>query len=106
MPDKTDIKLVGTDLESLNKVCNDIKEIARKAGVEISGPIPLPTKKLQISTLRTPCGDGSKTWYKYEMRIHKRLIRIDADERVLRQIMRIQIPEKVHIEIELKTKEE
>ncbi len=35
------------------------------------------------------------------MRIHKRLIDIDADERAIRQIMRINIPDSVYIEIEL-----
>jgi small subunit ribosomal protein S10 len=35
------------------------------------------------------------------MRIHKRVIDVDADERSLRQIMRIQVPDGVHIEIEL-----
>ncbi|MGC8975112.1 MAG: 30S ribosomal protein S10, partial [Thermoprotei archaeon] len=35
------------------------------------------------------------------MRIHKRLVDIDADERVMRQIMRIRIPDDVYIEVEL-----
>ncbi len=35
------------------------------------------------------------------MRLHKRLIDIDADERTMRQIMRIRVPEDVFIEIEL-----
>ena len=35
------------------------------------------------------------------MRIHKRLIGIDADERALRQVMRIQVPDGVNIEIVL-----
>jgi len=36
------------------------------------------------------------------MRIHKRIIDVQADDRVLKQIMRINIPEGVHIEIKLK----
>ena len=36
--------------------------------------VRLPTKTLKISTRKTPNGEGSKTWDKYEMRIHKRLI--------------------------------
>ena len=35
------------------------------------------------------------------MRIHKRLIDIDADERAFRQVMRIQVPDGVNIEIVL-----
>ena len=96
------IKLLSPDYEKLQKVCSEIKEIATRTGAHVAGPIPLPTKKLSVSTLRTPCGDGSKTWEKWQMRVHKRLINIDADERTLRQIMRVQVPDKVHIEIELK----
>jgi small subunit ribosomal protein S10 len=54
-----------------------------------------------IPTRKTPCGDGSQTWDKWEMRVHKRLIDIDADERAIRQIMRVKIPDSVYIEIEL-----
>ena len=34
----------------------------------------LPTKVLKVTTRKTPCGEGSKTWDCFEMRIHKRLI--------------------------------
>jgi len=34
----------------------------------------MPTKILKITTRKTPCGEGSKTWDRYEMRIHKRVI--------------------------------
>lgn len=98
---KVRIKLIGRDLKDLTEVCNQIVEITKASGVKISGPIPLPTKKLIIATRRTPCGDGSDTYERWQMRIHKRLIEIAGDERTLRQIMRIQIPESVHIEITL-----
>lgn len=68
----------------------------------MAGPIPLPTRKLVVPVRKTPCGEGTPTWEKWSMRIHKRLIDIDADERTMRQIMRIRIPEEVFIEIELK----
>lgn len=35
------------------------------------------------------------------MRIYKRLIDIDADERAIRQLMRMRVPENIKIEIEL-----
>lgn len=61
----------------------------------------MPTRRMVLPTRKTPCGDGSKSWDKWEMRVHKRLIDIDADERAIRQIMRVRIPESVYIEIEL-----
>ncbi|RLE51605.1 MAG: 30S ribosomal protein S10 [Candidatus Methanomethylicota archaeon] len=98
---KARIRLTSTDAKKLNEVCEQIKRIAQKTGVRISGPIPLPTKRLVITTMRTPCGEGTKTWDRFELRIHKRLIDIDADERTMRQIMRIRVPDDVKIEIEL-----
>jgi small subunit ribosomal protein S10 len=96
------IKLTSTDTEKLQGVCEEIKDIAGRIGVKLVGPIPLPTKKLIVPTRRTPCGDGSNTWDRYEMRVHKRLIEIDARDRVMRSIMRIRVPNEVYIEMEIK----
>lgn len=96
------IKLTSTDTEKLQDVCDEIKKIAKRIGVKLVGPIPLPTKKLVVPTRRTPCGDGSDTWDRYEMRVHKRLIEIDARDRVMRSIMRIRVPNEVYIEMEIR----
>jgi len=96
------IKLTSTDTDKLEGVCDEIKGIAKRIGVKIVGPIPLPTKKLVVPTRRTPCGDGSDTWDRYEMRVHKRLIEIDARDRVMRSIMRIRVPNEVYIEMEIR----
>jgi small subunit ribosomal protein S10 len=65
----------------------------------------LPTKILKITTLKTPCGDGTghgnATYDKFEMRIHKRIVDVQADERTLKQILRVSIPQDIHIEIKL-----
>ena len=42
------IKLTGTDPEKLAYVCDQLKKIAERTGVDLSGPIPLPTKKLVV----------------------------------------------------------
>jgi len=98
---KARIKLVGRFARELDDVCKQITEITTKTGVETHGPVPLPTRKLIIPVRRTPCGDGSDTYERWEMRIHKRLIDIEGDERTLRQIMRVKVPDGVHIEISL-----
>ncbi|MCX8171142.1 MAG: 30S ribosomal protein S10 [Candidatus Bathyarchaeota archaeon] len=98
---KARIKLTSTDYSKLDEICRELKTIAEKSGVKVSGPIPLPTKRLKVPVLRTPCGEGTKTWDKWEMRIHRRLIDVDADDRVMRRIMRMRVPEEVYISIEL-----
>jgi len=98
---KARIKLIGKDSQELDEVCKQIMEIAKTTGVEIKGPIPLPTRRLKVATRRTPCGDGSDTYEHWEMRIHKRLIDVAGDERTLRQIMRVRVPDNVQVKISL-----
>src|SRR3989338_9781537 len=98
---KARIKLSSTDIDKINDVCKYIKEITDKTGVNMRGPIPLPTKKLKLTTRRSPSGEGKASWERYEMRIHKRLIDLGLDERALRLVMRISIPEGLNIEIEI-----
>ena len=101
MDRKARIRLTSTDYKMLEEVCGELTAIAEKTGVKMTGPIPLPTKKLRVPVLKTPCGEGTQTWDKWELRIHKRLIEIDSEERVMRRIMRIRVPGEVFISIEL-----
>ena len=98
---KARIKLASTDINKINQTCEYIKDVAEKTGVVIKGPIPLPTKKLKITTRKGPCVNGTATWDRFEMRVHKRLIDLGIDERALRLVMKVPIPEGLNIEIEM-----
>ncbi|MEM3071252.1 MAG: 30S ribosomal protein S10 [Candidatus Anstonellales archaeon] len=98
---KARIKLIGRDAKELDEVCSQIIGIAKSTGVEVVGPIPLPRERLTVTTRRTPCGDGSDTYEHWEMRVHKRLIDVAGDERTLRQIMRVKVPDTVQVKITL-----
>ncbi len=98
---KARIKLSSVDIDKINQVCGYIKDIATKTGVNMRGPIPLPTKKLRVTTRKGPDGGGTSTFERYEMRVHKRLIDLGIDERALRLVMRVPIPEGLSIEIEM-----
>ena len=91
-------------LESLNQpeIRTSDAELKVEAGIVISGPVPLPTKRLKITTRKSPCGDGTATFDNFEMRIHRRLIDLPANEKILHHIMRMQIPKNVNIKIEMK----
>ena len=99
------IKLSSKDPKQLDEVCLEIISIAKKLGVDWKGPVPLPTKKLKVVTMKTPCGDGTghgnATFDRWEMRIHKRVIDMQADDRALRQVLRVQIPQSIHVTIKL-----
>ncbi|MCQ2056536.1 MAG: 30S ribosomal protein S10 [archaeon] len=103
MSQRARISLNGTDPRRVDDVCSQIKAISEKTGVQIRGPVPLPTKKLRVACRKSPDGEGSETWDRWEMRIHKRLIDLDADERALRQLMKITVPDGVNIEIVLRS---
>ena len=99
---KARINLSSADINQLNEICNSIRDIAEKTNTKIKGPIPVPTKKLKLTTRKSPCGDGKASFDRFEMRIHKRLIDIPANEKVLHHIMRMKIPKSVNIKIEMK----
>ena len=82
---KARIKLTSTDYKKLEDVCKELKLIAEK----------------KVPVRKTPCGQGTATWDRWEMRIHKRIIIVDAEERVMRRIMRVRVPEEVFVSIEL-----
>ena len=99
---KVRIKLSSIDIEALNPVIQSIKDLTTRSGVMMRGPIPLPTRRLKVTTRKSPCGDGTATFDNFEMRIHSRVIEIPADDRVLHAVMRIYVPRTVTIKIEMK----
>jgi len=98
---KARIHLSGTSIDDLNGICASIKDIAEKTKTKLYGPIPLPTRKLKLNTRKSPCGDGKASFDNWEMRVHKRLLDLQVDDRALRLIMRVQIPEGVNISIDV-----
>jgi small subunit ribosomal protein S20e len=75
----------SSDLIAL--VCSDLISRAKDKQLDVKGPVRLPTKFLRITTRKTPCGEGSKTWDRYEMRIHKRLIDLNSPSEIVKQIV-------------------
>ncbi|KAL9616162.1 MAG: hypothetical protein Q9160_008942 [Pyrenula sp. 1 TL-2023] len=95
---KIRITLTSRKVQSLEKVCSELLERARSKQLRVKGPVRLPTKTLKVTTRKTPCGEGSKTWDMYEMRIHKRLIDLQAPTEVVKQII-INIEAGVEVEV-------
>lgn len=102
---KARIKLWSRDKGRLEETARNIKELVEKLGASVKGPIPLPTKKIKIPVMRqmkTGTGHGNAKFDHWELRIHKRVLEIGESERALHQIMRLQIPQEVNIEVKLK----
>ena len=99
---KVRIKLSSIEINPINSVIQSIREITSRAGVVMRGPIPLPTKRLKVTTRKSPCGNGTATFDRFEMRVHRRIIDIPAEDRILHPIMKLQIPRSVQIKIEMR----
>tara|TARA_B100000085_G_scaffold45154_2_gene38332 strand:+ start:2096 stop:2425 length:330 start_codon:yes stop_codon:yes gene_type:complete len=106
MPVVTTIKLTGENHSDVDLVCTQIKSISDETGVKLRGPIPLPTRRIVVPCRKSPDGEGSETWDRWEMRVHKRLLELVTnsakDERSLRKVLRIPIPDSVTIELSLR----
>jgi small subunit ribosomal protein S10 len=101
MPQYARIKLTSSNLEQLDRLAKEIKDITEKTGVKMKGPQPLPTKKLKITTRKAPTGEGTHTFDHWQLRIHRRIMDIEPDDRTMKQITKLRIPEDVKIELTL-----
>lgn len=101
MVQRARIRILSTTVESLTQICKELVAISQKAGIRMKGPIPFPTRKVIIPVRKSPCGNGTQTWEHYEMKIHKRLIDLDADEKAMHLLMRLNVPDDLRIEVEL-----
>lgn len=61
------ITLTSMNVRSLEKVCADLIAGAKKQKLRVKGPVRMPTKILRITTRKTPCGEGSKTWDRFQV---------------------------------------
>ena len=93
------ITLTSRNVKSLEKVCSDLIRGAKDKELKVKGPVRMPTKVLRITTRKTPCGEGSKTWDKFQMRIHKRVIDLHSPSEIVKQITSINIEPGVEVNI-------
>ena len=78
-------------IKSLEKVFADLITGAKEKTLNVKGPVWMPTKTLSITTRKTPCGEGSKTWDCFQVRIHKRPIDLHRLLEIVKQIISISI---------------
>ena len=97
---KIRIRLKGYDHQQLDRSAQSIVETAQRTGATITGPVPLPTEKNVYCVIRSPFKDKDSREH-FEVRTHKRLIDILAHAEDGRQLMRLDLPAGIDIEIKL-----
>merc|ERR1711998_470215 len=95
------ITLTSRNVQNLEKVCNDLIRGAKDKRLKVKGPVRLPTKILRITTRKSPCGEGTNTWDRFEMRIHKRLIDIYCPISVVKDITSFKMGATVDIDLSI-----
>lgn len=91
--------LRSKETKPLEAACSEIVARAKNQGYETRGPVRIPTKILRITTRKSPCGEGSKTWDRFELRIHKRVIDIHCPSSVVKEITNFRIDPGVDVNL-------
>jgi len=98
---KLRIKLRGYDHRVIDNSARQIVETALRFGVEVLGPIPLPTeiKKYTVNRSSFVHKDSRE---QFEMRIHKRLIDIlTPNPKVIDALTNLNLPAGIDIEVKI-----
>lgn len=98
---KMRIRLKAYDHMILEQTSAKLVEVARNSGAEVSGPVPLPTRKEIVTILRSPHKDKDSR-EQFEIRTHKRVIDVLApNQATIDALMAIDMPAGVEIEVKL-----
>ena len=97
------ITLKAYDHQLIDQSSSKIIETVKKTGSQVSGPVPLPTKKEVVTILRAVHVKDSRE--QFERRTHKRLIDIiTPTQKTVDALSRLEMPAGVYIDIKMKTK--
>ena len=95
------IKLRAYDHNLIDVAADKIVETAKRSGVQVSGPIPLPTEKEVVTIIRA-VHKYKDSREQFELRTHKRLIDIiNPTSKVVDALMKLDLPAGVDIQIKL-----
>ena len=95
------ITLKAYDHQLIDQSAGKIIETVKKTGAQVSGPVPLPTKKEVVTILRA-VHKYKDSREQFEIRTHKRLIDIvNPTQETVDILTRLELPSGVDIEIKL-----
>ena len=95
------IRLKAYDHQIIDSSAERIVETAKRNCAQVSGPIPLPTKKEVVTILRA-VHKYKDSREQFERRTHKRLIDIvSPTQKTVEALMNLELPAGVEIEIKL-----
>merc|ERR1711979_96837 len=96
---KIRITITSKNCGAIERISNELVKAAKDKQLKVKGPVRMPTKTLRITTRKTPRGEGSKTWDRFQMRIHKRVIDLQSPSEIVKRITSISIEPGVEVEV-------
>merc|ERR1711990_204269 len=96
---KIRITITSKNCGAIERISNELVKAAKDKQLKVKGPVRMPTKTLRITTRKTPCCEGSKTWDRFQMRIHKRVIDLQSPTETVRQITQLSIDPGMDVEV-------
>ncbi len=101
MKEKIRIRLKAYDHVILDQSAQKVVETAKRTGANVSGPVPLPTKK-EIVTILRAVHKYKDSREQFEMRTHKRMIDIlNPTAKTVDALMKLDLPAGVEFDIKL-----
>ena len=98
------ITLKAYDHKLIDQSASKLIETVKKTGSQVSGPVPLPTKKEIVTVLRA-AHKYKDAREQFERRTHKRLIDIiTPTQKTVDALSRLEMPAGVYIDIKMKVK--
>ena len=98
---KLRIKLKAYDHKIIDNSVRQIIDIANRHGVEVVGPVPLPTEVLKYTVNRSTFVHKNAR-EQFEMRVHKRIIDIlNPTEEIIEALRDLNLPSGVDISIKI-----
>ncbi len=95
------IRLKGYDQRVIDQSSREIVDTAKRTGARIVGPIPLPTKIVRFTVLRSPHID-KKSREQFEIRTHKRLMDIlNPTAKTIDELKKLNLPAGIEINIKV-----
>jgi len=98
---KNSYSLKAFDHKLIDQSTAEIVETAKRTGAQVSGPIPLPTRKERYTVLVSPHVNKDAR-DQYEIRTHKRLVDIiEPTDKTVDALMRLDLAAGVDVQISL-----
>ncbi|XP_060228695.1 small ribosomal subunit protein uS10-like [Meriones unguiculatus] len=88
-------------VKSLERVCADLTRGVKGKKLSVKGPVRMrtPPSRGDPPQEKTHCSEGSKTWDRFQMRIHKRLTDLHSPSEIVKHVPSISTEPGVEVQV-------